>query len=156
MTKNSPTTLVRKSSDNVNDLSREANVFQNANANNNWQSLVFEYFISGNFYRQHSNPPLWTDYHYHDFQVTLQLKSVCNQKDLYGVDMIEAQKILDAVCQRLPNKINELPECANGTTEQLCLYFASQIKFNDPQVCLESVSVSETPERVTKLNLSNS
>ncbi len=134
------------------DLAKKDIYGQATETRNHWKSLIFEYLISAQFYRQHSNPPLWTDYHYHNFQVTLTLTSPCNKADLYGVDMIEAQKILEAVCEQIPSKVNELPECINGTTEQLCLYFASQVRFKDPQVQIKSVSVSETPERVTKIS----
>ena len=104
MTENSQITLIRENSlDNKVELTEKTKIFRAARANNRWKSLVFEYSISTKFYRQHSNPPLWRDYHYHDFQVTLQLKSVCNQQDLYGVNMIEAQQILDSV-DRKKNK----------------------------------------------------
>jgi 6-pyruvoyl tetrahydropterin synthase len=115
--------------------------------------LQFEYLISSNFYRQHCNPPIWTNYHYHDFQVTLHLTSLCYSTDLYGVDMIEVEKILQDVCDRIPKIINELPECPEGTTEQLCIYFASVVQFPDPNIKIKAVSVSESPERVTKLSL---
>lgn len=65
--------------------------------------------------------------------------------------MVEAENILISYCDRIPEKINDLKECPNGTTEQLCHYFLSQVKFVDKRIKILSVSVSETNNRVTTL-----
>ena len=90
-----------------------------------------DYTIKSTFKRQHCNPPIWHDYHYHDFELTVELRSPCSENDLYGVDMVEAEKIINSITDVLPERINELKECPQGTTEQLCYYFAKLIKFSD-------------------------
>jgi hypothetical protein len=65
--------------------------------------------------------------------------------------MFEAEKALSIFCSHIPEKINEMPECPNGTTEQLCHYFLSTIKFVDERVKLLSVSVCENNNRETTL-----
>lgn len=113
--------------------------------------VTFDYLIAASFNRQHYNPPFWLDEHPHDFQVQLHLQAICRPEDLYGLDMVETQKGLQAWCDRLPERINDSPQCPLGTTEQLCLYFA-QIPLHE-HIKIVSVSVSETPERITKLCL---
>ncbi len=109
--------------------------------------------MSVDFTREHCNPPIWTDYHSHDFRLVVELSSLCFEGDLYGVDMIEVEELIKQIISKIPTKINELKECPNGTTEQLCKYFANKIKFSDRCIKIKSISVSETPNRVTKLCL---
>lgn len=114
--------------------------------------IYFEYEISAGFTRLHCNPPLWTDLHPHDFKVTLHLEAPRYATDLYGMDMVEAENLLKLAIADLPPAINDSPDCPDGTTEQLCLYFA-KMQFPDPEVRLKSVKVSECPERATILRL---
>lgn len=67
--------------------------------------------------------------------------------------MIEAEKLLNQWANAIPEVVNELPTCPGGTTEEMCLYFA-QIPMAD-HIQITSVSVSETPERVTILGCIN-
>ena len=114
--------------------------------------ILFEYEISADFTRLHYNPPLWLDLHPHDFKVTLHLESPCYATDLYGVDMVEAENLLKLAIADLPPGINDSPDCPDGTTEQLCLYFA-KIQFPDPEIRIKAVKVYECPERATILRL---
>lgn len=113
----------------------------------------FAYVVSVDFTRKHCNPPIWTDYHSHDFRLVVELSSPCKKGDLYGVDMIEAEETIRQITGEIPLKINDLEECPNGTTEQLCKYFANKIQFSDRRIKIISISVSETPNRITKLCL---
>lgn len=72
---------------------------------------------------------------------------------MYGVDMIEAEKILNKWVENIPEIVNDLPMCPGGTTEEMCLYFAKLQMVN--HIPIISVSVSETPERVTILRCDN-
>lgn len=101
--------------------------------------------------RYHCNPPIWEEYHPHDFIVTIKLESRCNYGDLYGVDMVEAEKQLNQIINTIPAQINDLESCPNGTTEQLCVFFADNLTFCDPNIKLKEVIVGETPERLTCL-----
>ncbi|NJK38211.1 MAG: hypothetical protein HC835_15755 [Oscillatoriales cyanobacterium RM2_1_1] len=107
--------------------------------------------MKGSFSRQHCNPPIWFDLHVHTFEVTLELKALCQPGDLYGLDMVEMENCLALWIDQLPEVINQHSACPHGTTEELCLYFA-QISL-EPHVQLLKVSVSETPNRITTLNL---
>ena len=111
----------------------------------------YHYQIKAKFKRLHCNPPIWHDYHCHDFEVTLVVKSPCYAGDIYGVDMIEAEQTLQQLINGIPEKINDLRDCSLGTTEQLCNYFLKKIQFCDRSIKIVSISVSETPNRVTKL-----
>lgn len=102
--------------------------------------------------RQHCNPPIWTDYHFHSFEISLELSATCQPGDLYGLDIVEMESKLHLWGEQLPEKINEHPACPHGTTEEMCLYFA-EIPL-EPHVKLLGVSVSETPNRATTLRLS--
>lgn len=116
--------------------------------------LNFSYKISGSFSRFHGNPPVWTDQHWHQFSVELELASTQSPGDMYGVDMVEMQQLLQGFIDRIPDSVNDLPGCKSGTTEALCGYFAGVRSWiSDPQVTVRSVSVSECPERVTTLEL---
>ncbi|MGF1491081.1 MAG: hypothetical protein ACFBSC_01230 [Microcoleaceae cyanobacterium] len=112
---------------------------------------TFTYKISTGFRRQHCNPPLWFDLHFHDFVVTLVLKAICRPGDLYGIDMVDMENRLQAWSKQLPDVVNQHPDCPHGTTEELCSYFA-QIPL-ESHVCLLSVSVSESTHRTTTLTL---
>lgn len=116
------------------------------------QPITFNYTIKATFFRQHCNPPIWTDFHYHTFEIILELAAICQPGDLYGLDMVEMENKLNLWAEKLPEKINEHPLCPHGTTEEMCFYFA-QIPV-EPHVKLLSVSISETPSRVTTLQLS--
>ncbi len=111
--------------------------------------LVFQYLISAVFRRKHYNPPIWQDAHYHNFTVSLELEAECRERDLYGLDMVETEKLLQQYVNELPETLNDCSKCLNGTTEQLCLYFAG-IEL-DNHIQLKSVAVAECPERVTVL-----
>lgn len=113
---------------------------------------IFEYEISAGFTRLHYNPPLWLDLHPHDFKVTLHLEAPCYPTDLYGLDMVEAENLLKLAIADLPPAINDSPDCPDGTTEQLCEYFA-KIQFPDPEIRIKTVKVHECPERATILRL---
>ncbi|MBD1995194.1 hypothetical protein H6G00_00940 [Leptolyngbya sp. FACHB-541] len=99
--------------------------------------------------RKHCNPPIWTDTHFHNFQITLHLQAVRGVSAMYGIDMIEVEMLLKAWAEALPEVVNEHPLCIGGTTEDLCLYFA-RIEL-DPHIQLLRVDVAETPERITSL-----
>ncbi|HEY9748537.1 MAG TPA: hypothetical protein V6C63_07655 [Allocoleopsis sp.] len=108
----------------------------------------FDYEISAVFQRLHCNPPKSLDLHPHAFEVTLHLKAIRDPGQLYGLDMCYVQKQLQEWCDRIPPTVNDL--IPSGTTEDLCLYF-TQIPL-EKSIQLTAVSVSETPERVTRLN----
>jgi len=114
---------------------------------------VFHYQISANLRRQHSNPPIWNDAHYHDFRVTLHLRAVRGVCSMYGVDMIEQENLLKFFCDALPDVVNDHPLCGGGTTEDLCQYFAT-MQF-DPHIDLVQVDVAETGDRITSLRLNS-
>lgn len=116
------------------------------------QAATFNYTIKATLRRQHCNPPIWTDFHLHTFEIILELAATCQPGDLYGLDMVEMENQLYLWAEQLPEKINQHPLCPHGTTEEMCLYFA-RIPV-EPHVKLLSVSVSETPNRVTTLRLS--
>lgn len=115
------------------------------------QPVTFLYMIKTSLNRQHYNPPIWHEPHFHLFEITLELEAVCYPEDLYGLDMVEVENQLKNWAELLPEIINEHPICSHGTTEQMCVYFA-QIPL-DPHIKLRQVSVSETPNRVTTLPL---
>ncbi|MEL6853484.1 MAG: 6-carboxytetrahydropterin synthase [Cyanobacteria bacterium J06607_13] len=116
------------------------------------QPASFDYEISVDFSRTHCNPPVWHDVHPHDYRVTLVITSTRRPEDLYGLDMVEAERLLRAYVDELPECINDHPGTRDGTTEALCLYFAGR-PLSDPLARLVSVSVAETPERVTRYDL---
>ncbi|GEM_PF-1311263 len=111
--------------------------------------ILFHYQISIKVRRQHYNPPIWTDAHYHDFRVTLHLQAVLETTAMYGIDMVEAEQRLRDWAAQLPEVVNNHPTCGGGTTEELCLYFA-QIPL-DSHIDLLRVDVAEVPERITSL-----
>lgn len=116
------------------------------------EPLIFTYQIRTILHRQHFNPPIWTDAHFHDFEITLELEAVRYPEDLYGLDMVEMENQLQRWAKQLPEIINDHPLCPHGTTEEMCVYF-SRIPV-DPHIKILQVSVSETPNRVTTLRLS--
>ena len=115
------------------------------------QSLIFDYQIRAVLRRQHHNPPIWIENHWHDFQVTLHLRAQRNPSDMYGLDMVEMEQRLQEWGGRLPIIVNDCPLCPGGTTEELCCYFAS-IPL-ESHVTLIGVSVAENPERLTYLSI---
>ncbi|MGB3403310.1 MAG: 6-carboxytetrahydropterin synthase [Microcoleaceae cyanobacterium] len=129
------------------------NILQ-ASASSASQAVTFLYTIKTTLHRQHFNPPIWHDPHFHLFEITLELEATCYPEDLYGLDMVEVENQLKDWAELLPEIINEHPQCCHGTTEQMCVYF-SQIPI-DPHIKIRQVSVSETPNRVTTLPLSPS
>lgn len=109
--------------------------------------MIFEYKISATFDRLHCNPPQWTNLHHHSFRVTLHLEAE-RTTGIYGLDMCEAERLLQEWGDRLPESINDV--IPSGTTEDLCLYFA---QCPIPEGArLRKVAVSETPERVCVLS----
>lgn len=126
-----------------NIISKDDQVYQEA--------LIFTYQIKTTLHRQHFNPPIWTDAHFHDFEITLELEAVRYPEDLYGLDMVEMENLLQLWAKQLPPIINNHPLCPHGTTEEMCLYF-SRIPVDHP-IKIIQVSVSETPNRVTTLRL---
>jgi hypothetical protein len=116
------------------------------------QECWFYYQISYTFRRQHSNPPIWTDAHWHEFEVKLHLRALRDRSSMYGIDMIEVESLLKDWSEQLPQLVNDHPLVKGGTTEDLCQYFA-QIKL-DPHIEVVAVEVGETPNRVTGLYLS--
>lgn len=113
---------------------------------------MFEYQIGAKFKRKHSNPPIWTDVHEHEFEVVFYLRALKLPTDLYGIDMVEVEQLVQCAIADIPELINDLSHCSNGTTEQLCQYFA-ELNLFDPQIEVIAVSVSECPERITLLRL---
>lgn len=111
--------------------------------------ILFHYEISTTVRRQHFNPPIWTDAHYHDFRVTLHLQALLEPAAMYGIDMVEAEQRLHGWAEQLPEVVNNHPDCGGGTTEELCLYFAQMPL--EAHMELLRVDVSEVPERVTSL-----
>jgi 6-pyruvoyl-tetrahydropterin synthase len=106
--------------------------------------MIFDYQISATFRRKHFNLP-HADHHYHDFRVTLHLQAERHKGEMYGLDMCEVERLLQATCDRIPDVVNDL--ISSGTTEEMCLWFGfislpSNVK-------LIQVDVAETPERVT-------
>ncbi len=118
------------------------------------QPITFLYTIKTTLHRQHFNPPIWHNPHFHDFEITLELEAICYPGDLYGLDMVEVENQLKNWAEILPDLINDHPLCPHGTTEEMCVYFA-QIPL-DSQIKILQVSVSETPNRVTTLPLHSS
>jgi 6-pyruvoyl-tetrahydropterin synthase len=116
--------------------------------------LAFDYRIAYQLTRLHYNPPIWLDSHPHRFSVELTLRAVCRSNDLYGLDMVEVQRILTHFAESLPEVINDSPHIPLGTTEQLCLYFFGLKALLDPHITIVSVSVSEECGRVTSLSAS--
>lgn len=82
------------------------------------------------------------------------MRAVCRSTDLYGLDMVEVQRILVHFAESLPEVINDSPHIPLGTTEQLCLYFLGLKTLLDPHISIVSVSVSEETGRVTTLSAS--
>ena len=117
-------------------------------------SIAYEYRISAHFRRRHCNPPLWYDAHAHDFTVTLTLAASRPPTGLYGLDMIALERDLTAWTTALPEVLNECDRCPHGTTEELCHYFAELPL--EAHVRLLSVSVAESPERITILRFADS
>lgn len=113
------------------------------------QPILFHYEISTIIRRQHFNPPIWTDAHYHDFRVTLHLQAMLESAAMYGIDMVEVEQRLRGWAEQLPEVVNNHPTCEGGTTEELCLYFAQMPL--DAHMDLLRVDVSEVSERVTSL-----
>lgn len=109
--------------------------------------ILFHYQISATIRRQHFNPPIWTDAHYHDFRVTLHLQAMLEPAAMYGIDMVEVEQRLRGWAEQLPEVVNNHPTCGGGTTEELCLYFAQMPL--DVHIALLRVDVAEVPERVT-------
>ena len=115
------------------------------------ESLTFNYTIKTTLHRQHFNPPIWKDCHFHDFEISLELQAVRHPEDLYGLDMVEMENQLQVWAKQLPEIVNDHPLCPHGTTEEMCLYF-SRIPI-DNHIQIMRVSVSETPNRVTTLEV---
>lgn len=113
------------------------------------EPLTFNYTIKTTLHRQHFNPPIWWDCHFHNFEISLELQAVRQPEDLYGLDMVEMENQLQVWAKQLPEIINDHPLCPHGTTEEMCLYI-SQIPI-DSHIQILRVSVSETPNRVTTL-----
>jgi hypothetical protein len=116
--------------------------------------LTYHYEVSTPFSRQHSNPPLFSDRHWHCFRVTLFLETSQYSGDLYGCDMIEIENLLKEAVSKLPQCLNDLPGYESGTTEAICCYFGRiQDLLSDPLCRLVKISVSETSDRVCTLVL---
>lgn len=113
-------------------------------------AVTFYYDISYTVTKFHCNPPIWEDIHPHDFKITLSIKSIRYPEDMYGIDTVEVEKVLKFECELLPNVINEV--IPSGTTEDICLYFSS-LKLPDKNSKIIRISVSETPERTTILEV---
>lgn len=114
-------------------------------------SVTFQYRISYRLRRQHYNPPIWTQVHYHTFDISILLESVRSANDMYGVDIVEWESRLQQWAESIPATVNDLPGYELGTTEDMCIYI-SKIPLDD-HIKIIQVSVSETPQRVTILNL---
>lgn len=114
----------------------------------------YQYQISASTRRMHGNPPIWDDFHPHTFQVVAEIRADRLPRALYGLDMIEAERVLQVVLNALPATVNDHPLCPYGTTEELCSYVAQELQSWLPaHAILLTVSVSETPERVCTLRL---
>lgn len=129
------------------------NLLQNS-ASSSAQTITFLYTIKTSICRQHFNPPIWHDAHFHQFEITLELEATCYPADLYGLDMVEVENQLQNWAELLPEVVNEHPLCPHGSTEEMCIYFA-QIPL-DPHIKIRQVSVSENANRVTTLPFSPS
>ena len=117
----------------------------------NRRELTFEYKIRYKMRRQHFNPPLFKQAHFHAFGIEITFQAVCGAADLYGIDIIEYENKVQNWAEQLPQIINEFPSLEIGTTEDLCWYFA-QIPTGD-RVKILAVAIDETPERTTILRL---
>lgn len=134
------------------ELQGQVAPYQTTNLAPRRSPTIFHYQISAKLRRQHFNPPIWTDSHYHDFRVTLHLRAVRGVSAIYGVDMVEQENLLKFFCDALPDVVNDHPLCSGGTTENLCEYFAT-MQF-DPHIELLQVDIAETRDRITSLQLS--
>ena len=151
-----PTTRVErqvKYAPNISKITRKPSYLSalNTGSQNDWDALKFDYIISENFTRNHSNPPLWVHAHAHDFRVEIFLQSTCCKDDLYGLDMVDCSRMLREYIELIPTSINDHPMCPNGTTEQMCYLFSKFLV--DSHVTITQVRVSETPDRFTCLRL---
>ncbi|MEM9216200.1 MAG: 6-carboxytetrahydropterin synthase [Cyanobacteria bacterium P01_F01_bin.150] len=114
---------------------------------------VFDYDIRYTLTRQHYNPPVSPreEIHFHDFEITLELRAQRQPPSIYGLDMVNVANQLKAYADQIPLLVNDHPDIPTGTTEQMCEYFV-HIPL-DSHIQLLSVSVSECPERVTRLRI---
>lgn len=99
--------------------------------------------------RLHANPPIWNELHPHNFSVTIELVSITQPDDMYGVDMVEAENALKEIVNNFPQPINEL--IPSGTTEAIAQYILDQFTLLDPVIKVIWVGVGETPSRLTIL-----
>lgn len=118
-----------------------------------YRSLVREqaisYQVSCKFIRLHANPPLWNDFHPHEFIVSIQLVSIVQPEDMYGCDLIEAEKMLEAIVDSIPTKINDL--IPSGTIEAIAIYIRDRWQLPDPEVKFVNISVGENSNRVVTI-----
>lgn len=117
------------------------------------QATVYRYVISARFWRYHKNPPTWHDYHEHHFIVSIELEAIQGERDMYGLNMVEAERILHQKISEIPEYINEHPALWGGTTEQLCQFFKT-IAWGDNSIRIKGIGVGETSERMTFLEVS--
>ena len=89
------------------------------------------------------------DIHAHDFRIMLQLRAERRPSELYGLDMVNVEQQLKHYADQFPPLINDHPQTPKGTTEEMCEYFSHMPL--GPHIQLLAVSVSECPERVTRL-----
>ncbi len=132
----------------------KTHAIESSNAQTFKHPLVFDYRIGCQLLRRHYNPPVWLDSHPHRFSIEVTLRAVCHPCDLYGVDMVEAQRLLTHFAESLPEVINDSPYVPLGTTEQLCLYFFGLKTLLDRHIKIVEVSVSEETGRITSLRSS--
>ena len=110
---------------------------------------AISYRISTEFMRVHCNPPVWSGLHPHNFIATIELVSITQPEDMYGVDMVEAENALKAIIDELPICVNDL--IPSGTTEAIAQFILDRFSLPDPAIKIVWVGVGETPSRLTIL-----
>ena len=118
-------------------------------------AIAFSYEIKGCFGRFYSSTGLKIDEQWNEFEVTLVIGAVRGVGDRVGLNTDRAEKALHLLIAEIPQVIGEMPECPNGTIEELCEFFAglSQV-FDSRSTRLLAVKVAESGTRSVVLNLS--
>ena len=100
--------------------------------------------------RLHANPPIWNEFHAHNFSAMIELVSIVQPEDMYGVDMVEAENALKAIVNDFPQPINLLIPA--GTTEAIAQFILDRFSLPDPKIKVVWVGVGETLNRLTILH----
>ena len=128
---------------------------QNKEAASRQTATAFSYEIKGCFRRFYSSTGLKIDEEWNEFEVTLVIGAVRGVGDRVGLNTVKAEKALHMLINEIPQAIGDMPECPNGTIEELCEFFAglSQV-FDSRSTRLLAVKLAESGTRSVVLNLS--